>query len=61
MFWRQGDITGAKQGVGARGEYGNDSILSVDYKINLRANRPANPVFLHGLDHFRPVQVVSRL
>ena len=61
MLWCQSHVASTKQGIRACGKYGNDSVLPADRKINLRANRPANPIFLHGFDHVRPVQVVSCL
>ena len=61
MFWRQRHIRRAKQRVGARSENSYDVVAAFNRKLNLRTNRPADPIFLHGFDHFRPVQVISCL
>ena len=59
MLGGQHHIGRAEQGVGARGVHRDPFAAARDREIYLRAFRLADPVALHLLDAFRPVQPVQ--
>ncbi len=61
VFRGKDHVCGAKQGVGPCGENRDGLVYPVDSEINFRACRSPDPVPLHVLDAFGPVEAVDTL